>query len=478
MRRTCVCVSAFRNSLIHEIFSEFLQPFRDFGAKRVSAFFLGVFIFIGFGIFGWLGQQRVHPFFPFNMFTLDTDTGWKSIPLRSSLALVSLSFDSCGWWSGRDWRRRRMINLPCLEDVIDVEEWELEEELAEKPGTTIGMKFSVLHCIRNTVFLWDVVFDHWSIRRNARFHRKVFRAITLLPCSPGLSLSRIYPILWHTQLLLLAFALHHWRLTVVGLHDFVKVSISASLKSFLLIRCIDAPEAMIGSQKAEIKILQRDLQTTQESLDRWEEANLNSSQGVCADEVLLSTSFVSKFTEPAISHPPQAGDDPELFFKETGQCRKQHRKWLQLRERQQWAIRKLLWQHTILLSRQFFTHWEHRSSTVSVPELGSKKKNVEAILIGKWPQATEIRSWNMSYESEVSHSAKYPRSAVLWIGEVGILNVLTILLHLPMDLAYMCVKPQMRLYVCHQMRLLNPQRSSLRQLTFARFARTFFNSPK
>ena len=46
--------------------------------------------------------------------------------------------------------------------------------------------------------------------------------------------------------------------------------------------------------------------------------------------------------------------------------------------------------------------------------------------------------------------------------------------------AFICVsgvappKHQMRLYVCHQMRLLNPQRSSLRSLTFARFARTFF----
>ena len=39
---------------------------------------------------------------------------------------------------------------------------------------------------------------------------------------------------------------------------------------------------------------------------------------------------------------------------------------------------------------------------------------------------------------------------------------------------YVC--HQMRLYVCHQMRLLNSQRSSLRSLTFARFARTFFNS--
>ena len=36
-------------------------------------------------------------------------------------------------------------------------------------------------------------------------------------------------------------------MTIVGLHDFVKVSISASLKSFLLIMCIDAPESTTNS---------------------------------------------------------------------------------------------------------------------------------------------------------------------------------------------------------------------------------------
>ena len=35
--------------------------------------------------------------------------------------------------------------------------------------------------------------------------------------------------------------------TIVGLHDFVKVSISALLKSFLLIMCIDAPESTTNS---------------------------------------------------------------------------------------------------------------------------------------------------------------------------------------------------------------------------------------
>ena len=57
---------------------------------------------------------------------LDTDTGWESIPLKSSLARVSLSLDlvvvgevdvleeDVGW------------SISCLEGVIDVEEWELE----------------------------------------------------------------------------------------------------------------------------------------------------------------------------------------------------------------------------------------------------------------------------------------------------------------------------------------------------------------
>ena len=38
--------------------------------------------------------------------------------------------------------------MSCLEGVIDVEEGKLKEELDDKPGTTIGTKFSVLHCIR------------------------------------------------------------------------------------------------------------------------------------------------------------------------------------------------------------------------------------------------------------------------------------------------------------------------------------------
>ena len=70
------------------------------------------------------------------------------------------------------------------EDEEDEEEWlscfigvrkddeDAVEELI-KPGTTIGTKFSVLQILR-IPFLMRCGFDHWSIRRNTRFHRKAF----------------------------------------------------------------------------------------------------------------------------------------------------------------------------------------------------------------------------------------------------------------------------------------------------------------
>ena len=64
-------------------------------------------------------------------------------------------------------------------------------------------------------------------------------------------------------------------------------------------------EATIESQKYEVPCLQRDLQTTQDSL----------FQGCFVDEsVATSTSSVSRIPEPATSHPPQAGGNPELFL--------------------------------------------------------------------------------------------------------------------------------------------------------------------
>ena len=102
--------------------------------------------FIWFWIFGWLGQ-RVSPFFPFNMCTWHRC--WMGIyPLRSSLALVSLSLDTVVVGEVDELEEDVGWSISCLKGVIHVEEGKLEEELVDKPGTTIGTKFSMLHCIR------------------------------------------------------------------------------------------------------------------------------------------------------------------------------------------------------------------------------------------------------------------------------------------------------------------------------------------
>ena len=77
--------------------------------------------------------------------------GWWSVPDYGSprTCLSTLSLDTiAGRWS--EW------STSWLEGVVGVEVDELEE-VVDKPGTTIGTKFSVLHCIR-IPFLMSCVF--------------------------------------------------------------------------------------------------------------------------------------------------------------------------------------------------------------------------------------------------------------------------------------------------------------------------------
>ena len=110
MRRTGVRVSMFKNFIIHQIFFEFLQPVSPFFQQRVSPFFLWLFFSLVLEFY-WLGQHRVSPIVTFNSTMLNND---------SPVLKVSLK----------------------LTDQI------LKTKLDDKPGTTIGTKFSVLHCIR------------------------------------------------------------------------------------------------------------------------------------------------------------------------------------------------------------------------------------------------------------------------------------------------------------------------------------------
>ena len=100
-----------------------------------------------------------------------------------------------------------------------------------------------------------MVFDHEPIRWNIRFHRKAFQAIILLACfSRTFIVKNMSNSLTYTIPSSCVCTSPLAVMTIVRLHDFVKVSISASLKSFLLIICIDAPESTANSRSSGLRV--------------------------------------------------------------------------------------------------------------------------------------------------------------------------------------------------------------------------------
>ena len=153
MRRTGVWVSVFRNSVIHEIFFWILAAipvYRNTTGRAVLYRGFRFYLVLDF----WLAwSNNGSPSSIRSTCELDTGTGWESIPLRSSRARVSLSLNTFVVGDVDELEEDVGWSFSCLEGVIDVEEWELEEELADKPATTIGTKFSVIALYSNTVFL-------------------------------------------------------------------------------------------------------------------------------------------------------------------------------------------------------------------------------------------------------------------------------------------------------------------------------------
>ena len=95
---------------------------------------------------------------------LDTSTGDGSFYFRSSFSPVSLSLDVAVVGEEDELEEEEEQCLSCLEGVIEVEWWEPEEELVDKPGTTKRTKFSVFHCIRIPFLMrcgfWPLI--HWK----------------------------------------------------------------------------------------------------------------------------------------------------------------------------------------------------------------------------------------------------------------------------------------------------------------------------
>ena len=68
------------------------------------------------------------------------------------------------------------------------------------------------------------------------------------------------------------------------------------------------------AKRPRLKVFKTDFESTLGTLNKWDEVHLNSIQGVHVDDSIgTSLSSVSRVTEPAISHPPQAGVDLDWF---------------------------------------------------------------------------------------------------------------------------------------------------------------------
>ena len=135
--------------------------------------------------------------------------------------------------------------LSCLEGVLEVDE-DPEDEF-DKPGTTMGTKFSVLHGIL-IPFLMRCGF--WPLIHSQEYP---FSSQSFSSDNTAGVFSRTFIVnifsnsLTYTVASSCVCTFLLAVMTIAGLHDFVKVSTSASLKSFLLIICIDAPESTTNS---------------------------------------------------------------------------------------------------------------------------------------------------------------------------------------------------------------------------------------
>ena len=188
------------NSCSHSRISELARPWVGRPVPSLVPFYL-------FFDFYWLGQYQVAR----SLINRSWHSYWRDVTLNSILSFSSLDFTYCRW---RRWGWRRWWGITLLSRRCPWGWWVRSRRRIWQAWNHNRNEVLRVAGNPNTVLNEMWFFDHWSIRKNIRFHRNAFRAIRLLAYSRGLSESRIYPILWRTLLPLHASALLHWLLWV------------------------------------------------------------------------------------------------------------------------------------------------------------------------------------------------------------------------------------------------------------------------
>ena len=267
MRRTGVWVSVFRNSIIHQFFSDFLQPLRDFrtcstrvGKQRVSPFYHGLLFIcfweflIGMGllVISFTANNGFHRSI-INIGTWHKHRRGISFTLILSFSSLTVTWCCCSWWRRR--AGRRFGTMPLLF-------WRCHWSWRMRTGG------------RTLWQAWNQ--DKNEVLRVALYPNPVFNEMGFLTIdtfvgipvssqsfpsdntagvfSRTFTVKKISNSLTYTIASSCVCTSPLAVMTIVGLHDFVKVSISALFKSFLLIMCFDALESTTNSRSSSLRV--------------------------------------------------------------------------------------------------------------------------------------------------------------------------------------------------------------------------------
>ena len=142
---------------------------------------------------------------------------------------------------------------PVLKVSFEVDESDPEDEFVDKPGTNRNEVLSVA-LYPNPVFneMWFLTIDPFI--RISVFIAKLSKRQTAGVFSRTFIVKNMSNSLTYTVASSCVCTSPLAVMTIAGLHDFVKISISASRKSFLLIICIDAPESTTNSLSSSLRV--------------------------------------------------------------------------------------------------------------------------------------------------------------------------------------------------------------------------------
>ena len=228
------------NFIIHQIFPEFLQPFRNLRivrTQRVTPCYRD-FLFVGFWDLVGLDFIRL----PWSIISRSWHLLWRGVTVNPIFSFSNLNLTYCGRRGWSRWRRMTLLFHTC--------------------------PWSWWRCRGRTWQAWN--HDRHEVFRISNYPNPVFNEMWFLTIDPFVGIPAFIAKLsewqycWHVIEDLHCqeypiFDIHNCLfmscvctsplavMTIVGLHDFVKISISELLKSFLLIICMDAPESTTNS---------------------------------------------------------------------------------------------------------------------------------------------------------------------------------------------------------------------------------------